>query len=234
VPVILADIPLPTTKYGIAVWSQNQAQADAATAGLINHGNVVIIRGLAGNPNDVVLYDQKVADLKYCPKIHLAASIYGDWAEGSAKTVMQQYLAAHPGGVDGVFQDGGMMAGAIQAFEASGQKVPPISDGECQGGDLSWWLAHKSTYKTFGGCFNGFQGAYVFMNVALRTLAGDGPKLQTLSIPAPFVTNANIAQYATPGLPLTSPTEQGGPLSVWCSDTCLNAYFNKPGTPGGL
>ncbi len=57
-----------------------------------------------------------------------------------------------------------MMAGTIDAFQSAGQTVPPISDGECQGGDLSWWLAHKATYKTVGGCFNGYQGAYVFFN----------------------------------------------------------------------
>ena len=234
VPVILTDIPLPQAKYGVVVWSQNQIEADAGALGLIKKGNLLIVRGLAGNPNDVVLYDQKIADLKYCPNIKVAASIYGDWANASAKTAVSQYLAAHPQGVDGVLQDGGMAAGTIEAFQDEGKPVPVISDGECQGGDLSWWLAHKSTYKTVGGCFNGYQGGYVYFNTALRILAGDGPKYQTLEIPAPTITNANIAKYAQPGLPLTSPDEQGGPITTWCSDTCLNAYFNKAGTPGGL
>ena len=234
VPVILTDIPLPQTKYGVVVWSQNQYVADAAALGLIAKGNILIVRGLAGNPNDVVLYNQKIADLKYCPNIKVAASIYGDWANASAKTAVSQYLAAHPEGVNGVLQDGGMMAGTIDAFQSAGKPVPVISDGECQAGDLSWWLAHKATYKTVGGCFNGYQGAYVFMNTALRILAGDGPKLQTLEIPAATVTNANLSKFATPGLPLTTPLEQGGPITAWCTDTCLNAYFNKPGTPGGL
>ncbi|HZL55403.1 MAG TPA: substrate-binding domain-containing protein [Solirubrobacteraceae bacterium] len=234
VPVILTDIPLPQAKYGVVVWSQNQTAADAGALGLIQKGNILIVRGLAGNPNDVVLYDQKIADLKYCPNIKVAASIYGDWDNASAKTAVSQYLAAHPGGLDGVLQDGGMMAGTIDAFQSAGQKVPVISDGECQGGDLSWWLANKSSYKTVGGCFNGYQGAYVFFNTALRILAGDGPKYQTLEIPAPIVTSANISTFATPGLPLTSPLEQGGPITAWCTDACLNAYFNKKGTPGGL
>jgi ribose transport system substrate-binding protein len=237
VPVVITDIPLPQAKYGVVVWSQNQYAADAGALKLISQkggGGILMVRGIAGNPNDVVLYDQKVADLKYCPNIHIAASIYGQWDNGSAKTAVSQYLAAHPSGVAGVLQDGGMMAGTIEAFQDEGKTVPVISDGECQGGDLSWWLAHKSTYATVGGCFNGYQGAYVFFNTALRILAGDGPKYQTLEIPAPTVTNANIAQYATPGLPLTSPNEQGGPTNLWCSDSCLNAYFNKSGTPGGL
>src|SRR5579871_1264295 len=234
VPVILTDIPLPQAKYGVVVWSQNQYQDDAKTLGLIQKGNLLIVRGIAGNPNDVDLYQQKIDDLKYCPNIHLAASIYGSWDNATAKTVVAQYLAAHPQGVSGVLQDGGMMAGVIEAFQAEGKTVPPIADDECYGGDLSWWLAHKSTYKTYGACFNGYQGAYVFFNTALRVLAGDGPKYQTLEIPAPQVTNANIAKFAVPGLPITSPDEVGGPVTAWCTDTCLNAYFNKPGTPGGL
>ena len=32
VPVILTDIPLPQTKYGVVVWSQNQTAADAGRA----------------------------------------------------------------------------------------------------------------------------------------------------------------------------------------------------------
>ncbi len=237
VPVILTDIPLPQTKYGVVVWSQNQTAADAGALKVISQkggGNLLIVRGLAGNPNDVVLYNQKIADLKYCPDIKLAASIYGNWDNGSAKTAVSQYLAAHPQGVDGVLQDGGMMAGTIDAFQSAGLKVPPIADDQCQGGDLSWWLAHKDTYTTFGACFNGKQGAYVYFNTALRILAGNGPKYQTLEIPAPTVTNANLAQFAKPGLPLTTALEQGGPITAWCTDTCLNAYFNKPGTPGGL
>ena len=234
VPVILTDIPLPQATYGVVVWSQNQYQADAGALGLIQKGSVLLVRGLAGNPNDVVLYNQKVADLKYCPNIKVAASIYGDWDNGSAKTAVSQYLAAHPQSVQGVLQDGGMMAGTIEAFQAEGKQVPVISDGECQAGDLSWWLAHKSTYKTVAGCFNGYQGAYVFFNTALRILAGDGPKYQTLEIPAVTITNANLAKFAVPGLPLTTPNELGGPITAWCTDTCLNAYFNKAGTPGGL
>jgi ribose transport system substrate-binding protein len=237
VPVIIADDPLPQAKYGVVVWSQNQAVADAGTLKIIGQnggGSILIVRGIAASPSEAASYDQALADLKYCPNINVAASVYGDFNEATAKTVVQQYLAANPGSVSGVIQDGGMAAGVIQAFQADGKPIPPVSEGECYGGDLSWWLANQSTFKSFGACFNGYQGAYVFFNTALRVLAGDGPKYQTLSVPSPAITNANISQFATPGLSITSPNEVGGPLTAWCSDTCLNQYFNKSGTPGGL
>jgi ABC-type sugar transport system substrate-binding protein len=230
VPVILADTPpAPNTPYAIAAWSQNQVQADAGTLGIIKQGNIVIVKGIAGNENDVVLSNQAIADLKNCPNIHLAATLYGSWDEGTAKTVVAQYIASHPQPLAGAIQDGGMMAGIVEAFQANGLKVPPIADGECYGGDLSWWLANKSTYHTVAGCFNGFQGSYTYFDVALRVLDNKGPKYNVLEMPTPAITNANLATFAQPGLPLSSSAEVGGPDTAWCDDTCLNKYFNISG-----
>jgi ABC-type sugar transport system substrate-binding protein len=230
VPVILADTPpAPNTPYAIAAWSQNQVQADAGTLGIIKQGNIVIVKGIAGNENDVVLSNQAIADLKNCPNIHLAATLYGSWDEGTAKTVVAQYIASHPQPLAGAIQDGGMMAGIVEAFQADGLKVPPIADGECYGGDLSWWLANKSTYRTVAGCFNGFQGSYTYFNVALRVLDNKGPKYNVLEMPTPAITNDNLATFAQPGLPLSSSAEVGGPDTAWCDDTCLNKYFNISG-----
>jgi len=230
VPVILADTPpAPGNNYAVSAWTQNQVQADAGALGLIQKGNIVIVKGIAGNQNDVVLYNQKIANLKNCPDIHVAATLYGNWDEGTAKTVVSQYIASHPQPLAGVLQDGGMMAGVVQAFEANGQKVPVIADGQCGGGDLSWWLQHKDTYKTVGGCINGFQGAYTYFNVTLRVLDNKGPKVNILSMPITPITNANLSTFAKPGLPLSSQEEVGGPATAWCDNTCLDKYFNTPG-----
>jgi ABC-type sugar transport system substrate-binding protein len=230
VPVILADTPpAPNTPYAVAAWSQNQVQADAGTLGIIQKGNIVIVKGIAGNENDVVLSNQAIADLKNCPNIHLAATLYGSWDEGTAKTVVAQYIASHPQPLAGAIQDGGMMAGVIEAFQAAGVKVPPIADGECYGGDLSWWLANKSTYKTVAGCFNGFQGSYTYFNVALRVLDNKGPRYNVLEMPTPAITNDNLASFAQSGLPLSSTAEVGGPQTAWCDNTCLDKYFAIPG-----
>ena len=79
----------------------NQVEPDAGTLGIINKkggGEIIIVRGIPGNQNDVVLYNQKIADLKKnCPKIKVAATLYGQWDGGTAKTVVSQYLGATPG-----------------------------------------------------------------------------------------------------------------------------------------
>ena len=230
VPIILADVPpAPGSKFQTSTWTQNQVEADAGTLGIVGKGNILIVRGIAGNQNDKVLYNQKVQDLKNCPDIKVASVLYGNWDNGTVKQVVSQYLAAHPQPVDGVLQDGGMFAGVVQAFESRGIKVPPVGVEQCYAGDLSWWLKNIDTYKTAGGCINGLQGGYVYFNAALRILANKGPKYNLLSMPAVAIDNSNLKAYAQPGLPLTSDLELPGPKTAWCDDKCLDEYFNEPG-----
>ena len=230
IPVILADVPpAPGSKYQTSTWTQNQVEADAGTLGIIGKGNILIVRGIAGNQNDKVLYNQKVQDLKNCPDINVASVLYGNWDNGTTKQVVSQYLAAHPEPVDGVLQDGGMASGVIQAFESRGIDVPPVGMEQCYAGDLSWWLSKLPDYKTVAGCINGLQGGYVYFNAATRILSDKGPKYNLLSMPAVAIDNTNLKAYAQPGLPLTSDLELPGPKTAWCDNKCLDEYFNEPG-----
>jgi len=235
IPVILADVPpAPGSKYQTSTWTQNQVEADAGTLKIVNESkpgkkNILIVRGIAGNQNDKVLYNQKVQDLKNCPDINVASVLYGNWDNGTTKQVVSQYLASHPEPVDGVLQDGGMAAGVIQAFESRGIKVPPVGMEQCYAGDLSWWLSKLPDYKTVAGCINGLQGGYVYFNAATRILADKGPKYNLLSMPAVAIDNTNLKAYAQPGLPLTSDLELPGPKTAWCDNKCLDEYFNEPG-----
>ena len=234
VPIILGDVPpVPGTKWTVSPWTQNQVEADAGTLGIINKkggGEILIVRGIPGNQNDVVLYNQKIADLKNCPNIKVAATLFGQWDGGTAKTVVSQYLAANPGKkIAGVLNDGGMAAGIIQAFESRGVEVPPVAMEQCYAGDLSWWLERIDTYETVAGCINGFQGGYIYMNTALRVLANKGPKYNILSMPAVAIDTTNLKFYARPNVPITSNDELPGPKTAWCDNKCLDKYFLKAG-----
>jgi ribose transport system substrate-binding protein len=234
VPIILGDVPpAPGSKWTVSPWTQNQVEADAGTLGIINKnggGEILIVRGIAGNQNDVVLYNQKIADLKNCPNIKVAATLYGNWDGGTAKNVVSQYLAANPGKkIAGVLNDGGMAAGIIQAFESRGVAVPPVGMEQCYAGDLSWWLERIDSYHTVAGCINGFQGGYVYFNTALRILSNKGPKYNVLSMPAVAIDTTNLKFYARPNVPLTSNDELPGPKTAWCNNVCLDKYFVKPG-----
>jgi ribose transport system substrate-binding protein len=235
VPVVILDNVVDGAKYVTNVWSQNNSPAAAGVLGLIKKGNVLIVRGIAGNPVEQAFHDAAIADIKACPGVKIVGTIYGKWTNASATAETLKWLSAHPDvKVDAVIQHGIMMAGIIQAFQQAGRPIPPISGGGCQGGELSWWLKNKSTYKSVATCFNGFQTGWSEFRLLLRILDGRGLKVRDIHIPVPIVTNENLHVYATPGKPLSWPGEPRGPIDGWCSNKCLDGYFKKPGNPAGL
>jgi ribose transport system substrate-binding protein len=235
VPVVILDNVIDQSKYVVNVWSQNNSPAAAGVAGIVKTGNVLIVRGIAGNPVEQAFQDAAVADIAACPGLKVVGTIYGNWTNATAKSEVVKWLAAHPGvKVDAVIQNGIMMAGIVEAFQQAGLPVPPISDGGCQGGELSWWLANVNTYKTVGTCFNGYQTAWSEFRLLTRILSGKGLKVRDISVPVPLVTNANVATYATPGQPLSWGGEPLGPIDGWAPNSFLDGYFTKPGNPGGL
>jgi ribose transport system substrate-binding protein len=232
VPVVILDNVVPNSDYAINVWSQNNSPAAAGVAGLVKKGNVLVVRGIAGNTVEQAFQDAAVADIKACPGLKIVGTVWGKWTNATAKSAVLQFLQSHPGlKIDAVVQNGIMMGGIVDAFQTAGKEVPPISDGGCQGGDLSWWLAHKDSYQTVGVCFNGYQTAYTEFRLLLRVLGGKGPLLRDIAITAPVVTNDNVHVFATPGKPLSWQGEPKGPIDAWCSQKCLDAYFTQPGTP---
>jgi len=235
VPVVILDNVIADAEYSVNVWSQNNSPAAAGVAGLVKKGNILIVRGIAGNPVEQAFHDAAIADIKACPGLKIAGTIYGKWTNASATAETVKWLAANPDvKVDGVIQHGIMMAGIIQAFLQSGRPVPPISGGGCQGGELSWWLKNKATYRSVATCFNGYQTAWSEFRLLLRILDGRGLKVRDIHVPVPIVTNENVHVYATPGKPLSWPGEPRGPIDGWASNKFWDGYFKKPGTPGGL
>jgi ribose transport system substrate-binding protein len=235
VPVVVLDNVLADAEYAVNVWSQNNSPAAAGVLGLIKTGNVLILRGIAGNPVEQAFHDAAIADIKACPGVKVVGTIYGKWTNATAKSEVVKWLAANPNvKVDAVIQHGIMMAGVIQAFQQAGRVVPPISGGGCQGGELSWWLKNKATYRSVATCFNGFQTAWSEFRLLLRILDGRGLRVRDIHIPVPIVTNENVHIYATPGKPLSWPGEPRGPIDGWASNKVLDGYFRTPGTPGLL
>jgi ribose transport system substrate-binding protein len=229
VPVILAGATMPGSKYAQVVLPDNYSAALSKTLGKVQKGNVLIVRGAQGNTLDEIVYKQGQADLKDCPDIKVVGTVFGNYDDTAAKTAVQQFLASHPQPLAGAIMQGGMFAGTAQAFQAVGRDVPPIAMVNPGGGALSWWLAHKDTYSTTAQALNGRQTAYTYFNAAMRLLDGRGPKFNVLMIPAPTITNDNLAQFAPPGKAITYPGPILGAGPSWCNDACLDPYFREPG-----
>ncbi len=246
VPIVLTGDVAYNSKYSVNVWGANVGPMIAGTIalakqhGVIGNGktvNVLRVRGTAGPAIEQQFQDAGTNDLSACQGIKVVGQVYGNWNAATAKTEVLKWISSHPGvKVDLVVQNGAMAAGIIQAFEQVGQPVPPMNMSGSSGGDYSWWLANKSKYYAVGGQYTGYQTAGATFRILLRILAGKGLKLRDISIPPQVVTSANVAQFcggACAGKPVTWIGDTGRPVNTWGNDAFLNAYFVKPGTPGG-
>jgi ABC-type sugar transport system substrate-binding protein len=233
VPVVMADALMPGSKYAQPVLTDNYSEALANAMGIIKEGEVLVVRGAEGNTLDEIVYQQTKADIESCEGMSEAGSVYGEYDDTTTKTVVQQFLASHPGELAGVVTQGGMVAGAVQALEAVGKEIPPFAMINPSGGALSWWLEKTPEYEAAAQGLNGKQAAYTFFHVAMRLLAGKSPIANVLAIPAPSATNENLEEMAPKGEPLTY---EGGPLGEpesWCGSKCLDQYFEEPGEAAG-
>jgi ABC-type sugar transport system substrate-binding protein len=232
VVIALADDLMPTSKYAIPLFTENYAQAEAGLLGIIKKGNILIVRGAQGSLVDTMVYNQVIADVKRCPDVHVIGSVYGEYATATAKTVVEQFLASHPGvPIAGVVDAGGMFAGIAEAFQSVGRAVPPMSNTEPAGGELSWWLQHKSSYHEVAQGISGSQAAYAWFNIALRILDNRVPKLNVIEIEAPVMTSTNLAEFAPAGESLAFPSDINGPVTAYCTQSCVNSYFTLSGGP---
>jgi ribose transport system substrate-binding protein len=239
VPVVLLDNVVPTSKYSINVWSENQSATYAGVMNLIQgKGNIVILRGVQGAPSEAPFYNDGLAAVQRCPDAKLVGTIPGDWTDAGAKTSMLKFLASHPTEkVDAVIQNGATVAGLIEAFQQVGKPVPIISGGEINGGALWWWWQHKDTYQTVGTYFNGFQTAHTEWQIMIRVLVGKGLKMSGINIQPEPITNANLTQYR-PQKPINLGDQfdlPQLPVAGWGGTSAyLDPYFEQAGNPDGL
>jgi ribose transport system substrate-binding protein len=192
-------------------------------------GLIMFIHGIAGVPIDTDTMNGANDVLKLCGGITTNESIVTQFQASIAKQQVLSYLNTHPQTVAGVITAGPFTSGVIQAFQQAGRTVPVITNNGLDEGGLAYWVQHESTYNgvALANTPNGL--AYATTQVAHKMLAGDGVKINTLSIDPPLATNANLAKYVTidPSWTINSAGTATGPSSLYVSNSFIDAIFTK-------
>jgi len=239
VPIVTVS-PAPTSKYAINLTSNNQENSYAGTfkllteKGVMGNGktlNTLFVRGVAGVTVEQAYWDMLQADLKPCTGINDLGTVWGGWSPATTKTEVLKFLAAHPEQIDLVLQGGSMQAGVIEAFQQAGRPIPAMTMGGSSGGDLAWWAANTDTFDGYGLMYSGKQMAWASWQILMRTLAGNGPLVNSFNPASVVLTNDDIAQYAEPGTNLEWVGDMAGDKTDWVSPAQLDEYFTTPGSP---
>lgn len=84
-------------------------------------GNVVILEGPIGQSAQIQRLEGNMKALGECPDVQVLERQTANWSRAEAQTLMENWLTAHPGEIDGVIgQNDEMALGAIEAIKAAG------------------------------------------------------------------------------------------------------------------
>lgn len=113
-------------------------------------GNIWVLRGLPGHPEDINRYNGLLQALKGT-EVKIVAEDAGSWQYDNGKKVCETFYLSNPQ-VDGIWSSGADMTRAcVDVFKQFGAAIPPIS-GEGNNGFFGQWITDgfKSIAPEYG------------------------------------------------------------------------------------
>ena len=154
-------------------------QAQAMVDKLNGKGNVVIIQGPIGQSAQIDREKGELEVLGKHPDIKIIEKKTANWDRAQAMTLTEDWLNAHPKGINGVIaQNDDMALGAVQALKSHGLTAKDVPVTSIDGMPDAIQAAKKDEVTTFlQDAQAQSQGA---LDVALRALAGKDYKPQSV------------------------------------------------------
>ena len=158
--------------------------------------------------------------------------IFGGFSESLAKSETLKYLATHPQKIDAMTTLAGESVGTLQAFKQTGRPIPPFAEVGMDKGFLGYWRQNQSSYHASSTSLPPVAAARALHDVAMRMLAGQGVKLNTVVAKNPVITDANLADWSDPTWNLNTPGTVPGDPQSFMPSSFINDFFNHPAPEG--
>lgn len=213
-----------------AAWGYDMIKAIAKETG--GKADILMVEGIAGHP--IVAQEKAGADraLKEEPGLKVVRTVNGNWTANVTKTAVLQALATYPGKIDAVWTTGSESRVVAEAFAQAGRK-PPLITGSITGDALGFWKANPDKYRFTGHGVLPHWTAETLFRVAVRLLEGQKPRLNTLMMPIPAITEADFPSIykscMTPDAVSVFPIPASDPVP----ESMLDGYFKAPAPTKG-
>jgi len=146
-------------------------------------GNVLMVSGIPGfASSDSFNVGAKKAFSEF-PDIKVVGDVAGKWTDQVAQVEVQKFLATNPADVNGILVQSAAENGVLNAVEQSGRDMMPIVlGGEASAG--CYWRKHPDFISKSFHFWPPKSDARLVWDVMMRTLEGQGPKIQSILRPA--------------------------------------------------
>jgi len=206
ITVVLSASGADTDDYASYVNVDDEAFGATGAEWLVDklggEGKIVAINGIAGVPTSDLRFAGAKEVFDANPGIEIVSTIDGSWDQATTKTAVESLLAANPD-VDGVWSQGGSMTlGAIEAFEAAGVPLVPMT-GEDSNGLLKKWTQLIADGDTGFDAIAVAKPTWISataLDNALAALKGEDVTKDDLLDPE-VITADNIADFVRDDLP---------------------------------
>ena len=218
-----------TISLGANDWLQGAMMAQYVAKQIGGSGKVLDVHGISGVGIDTATFAGVKAVFGQCSGITTDDTIYDQFADSTAKSAVQTYLATHPQKIAAAMTSGAGATGVLEGFQAAGKTVPIIANDSLEDGQLAYWYQNKSSYNGVGITTTPPQLASSTVTLVNALFKGEGIKLSAVVLNTPLVTNDNVADWYESSMTTTSTGNASGPSSLEVlPTTLLNELLTNP------
>lgn len=193
-------------------------------------GNVLLVSGIPGLASSDS-YDNGVKKaLAEYPDVKLIGTVAGKWTSQVAQTEVQKFLATHPQKIDGIIAQAANETGTLKALIQSGRPIVPVTlSGEA--GAACYWRKNKNWISSGFHIWPPGDEMELVFDTMIRTLEGQGPKVQSIIRPVAKFTYDDVAKSIPETCSIDSTDWlQPGP-ATWFPNAMADAFFLRPADP---
>lgn len=193
-------------------------------------GNVLVVEGIPGASASDSQNVGILAALEKFPEIDVAGTVAGMWTDQVAQAEIQRWLATNPGTLDGIIIQSASELGALRAMLQSGRDMVPITVGG-ELGALCYW---RQNPDFISGAIHAWPPGDDFemsWNIMMRTLQGQGPKVQSILTRPQMMTYAELEAVLDADCNVDSDGWYNVGIENWAGKDYLDQFFLRPADP---
>jgi ribose transport system substrate-binding protein len=194
-------------------------------------GNIMVVQGIPGaSGSDSQDRGIKAALAEY-PDIKIVGDVAGMWTDQVAQGEVQRWLATNPGQLDGIVVQSAAELGVLRALLQSGREMPPVAIGG-EMGALCYWRQNPDYISAAWQLWPPGDEFELVWNVMMRTLQGQGPKIQSILVDPIKLTYADIEASIPADCSMDDASWYEVGVDKWGSDPAfLDQFFARPADP---
>ncbi|CAN5201246.1 hypothetical protein BH10PSE7_BH10PSE7_13770 [soil metagenome] len=207
-----------------------QRQGEWLTEQIGGKGNVLIVEGIPGTSTSDSIDRGIKAGIAKNPNVKVVGDIAGMWTDQVAQAEVQKWLANHPGDLDGIAVQSAAELGVLRALEQSGRKMVPVAIGG-ELGALCYWRHHPEYVSAALQSWPPADEMQLTWNIMMRTLQGQGPKMQSVLIAPSKVSYDDLTKFMAEDCSESSDKWLQIGEERWGSKAYLDQFFLRPADP---